>query len=655
MKENKKITLNRKWFTVILSILIFFIHNPLYILEPLAGLDHSWALGLEWAKLKGLSFGRDIAFTYGPLHFLAYGMVSIGDHSLLLWESLIYCITHIVIIFMYVYQFAGLLYKKRWGDYSLTDRILLILGLFLIIAFLSFAFIESILVFSCFLFVRLVFHIDLSKSNKKQYLLNILLNAILLSLAGMTKFNYTIEALTLIGIAVFGLIYQRKILFIVYILSTFIIFTIGFWLLSGQSLSTLPDYYIYGSEIVSGYTEAMKFQNTYGGFRHELFSLFVLLFVGSLSFLFFFVKKDFYHAFILFILLPLLFMAFKGGFVRADDGHRCYFFLQLVPCLIFLIEFLVESVPFSYKKIWKIFVICVIPVTSIILSREEFTRGFSNTVEYPLQSLLSADINTKRVDRYKDSLRTSYDPLPATFLQQAKGKTVDIIPWDIALLYAYDLNWSPRPVFQSYSAYTSFLDSINAQHFKGDKAPDNVIYLYNSIDDRYPLFDEPMVFRSLLENYEVQSPDNYLILQRRQRQKNYQYTFISEGVCPIGATINIPQLEGQHIYCNINIQKKLYGKLLTVLYKLPEPVRIYFYVKDRPKPIIHRFIPNLGTDGLFVSKYVFNLSDIYHIFEPNYEQDIEKIEIHIDNMFFYEQKMRYEFYSAPFSNIVRDK
>ncbi|MDR2057286.1 MAG: hypothetical protein LBP83_03200, partial [Dysgonamonadaceae bacterium] len=223
---------------------------------------------------------------------------------------------------------------------------------------------------------------------------------------------------------------------------------------------------------------------------------------------------------------------------------------------------------------------------------------------------------------------------------------VDVFPYDIALLYAYDLNWSPRPVFQSYSAYTPVLDQINASHFEKDNAPDNILYSYASIDKRYPLFDEPAVFRTLLKNYEVQTLDNYLILQRRTEKITYDSIPVGSGICPIGTLIDIPQCPGQHIYCNIDISTHFGGKLISLFYK-PAFIYIDFYIKEQPEPIEYTFIRRLGTEGLFISKYVTDLSDICSIFEGNYEQDIAKIRIRVNHNFSYKPDMKYEFYAAP--------
>lgn len=89
-------------------------------------------------------------------------------------------------------------------------------------------------------------------------------------------------------------------------------------------------------------------------------------------------------------------------------------------------------------------------------------------------------------------------PLSPEILAMLANHTVDVFPWDVALAYAYGLDWDPRPVFQSYSAYTASLDALNAAHFNSNSSPDYVIFAAESIDGRYPLFDEPATFRSLL-------------------------------------------------------------------------------------------------------------------------------------------------------------
>ena len=52
-------------------------------------------------------------------------------------------------------------------------------------------------------------------------------------------------------------------------------------------------------------------------------------------------------------------------------------------------------------------------------------------------------------------------------LQSAIGKrSIEVLPWEVAQVYANGWNWSPRPIFQTYAAYTPRLDHINGEHLK---------------------------------------------------------------------------------------------------------------------------------------------------------------------------------------------
>jgi hypothetical protein len=448
-------------------------------------------------------------------------------------------------------------------------------------------------------------------------------------------------ALAIIFIAMIGLIYQRKAKFIMYILPIFIAIYLILWVLCGQSLTSLLGYFYYGFEHSFGYTEAMMLWEVYEEFDYALFAFFVLVFMGISSF-FFFIKRDFYYALIFFFTLPLLFMAFKESFVRGDSFHFHYYFFQLFSIIIFLIIFMVDKPSFYYKTIGQLFIICILSIASTFVVRHYKMPGEEE--KYPLIKLFFPDKGN--ILEYKKLIRESYPALSAEFLQQTKNKTVDIFPWDISLLYAYDLNWSPRPVIQSYSTYTPILDQLNVSHFEKNSAPDNIVYSYESIDNRYPLFDEPAVFRTLLKNYEVQSQNDYLILQRQQKKTSYDSIPVGNGTCPIGTPIDVPQCPDQHVYCNIDISIHLGGKLINLLYK-PAFISIYFYIKGQTEPVEYRFVRRVGVDGLFVSKYVTDISDVCRIFEGNYEQDIEKIKIDLKHNLSYKSEMKYEFYAVP--------
>jgi len=95
----------------------------------------------------------------------------------------------------------------------------------------------------------------------------------------------------------------------------------------------------------------------------------------------------------------------------------------------------------------------------------------------------------------------SYYGVPEKTLQALSTGDVDILPWEIEIAYAYNLTWRPRPVLQSYSAYTPYLDRLDAAYLGSSQAPQRLLYLDQAADYRYALFDEPATFRTILSHY----------------------------------------------------------------------------------------------------------------------------------------------------------
>ncbi|MDR2448445.1 MAG: hypothetical protein LBD52_00610, partial [Prevotellaceae bacterium] len=157
--KSKKPLLSKWVVTVIISLAVFLLQNPLLIILPNFGLDPSWQLGLSWAVKKGLALGSDFAFTYGPLHFLSHGVMNLGDPSMLMSEFLIYAAIYFLTVFIIVYQLVAMFYRQPWKTYSIIDKLLLIGGL-LFFTFMKMHLGETILIINCILFIRLIFEID---------------------------------------------------------------------------------------------------------------------------------------------------------------------------------------------------------------------------------------------------------------------------------------------------------------------------------------------------------------------------------------------------------------------------------------------------------------------------------------------------------------
>ena len=80
---------------------------------------------------------------------------------------------------------------------------------------------------------------------------------------------------------------------------------------------------------------------------------------------------------------------------------------------------------------------------------------------------------------------------------------VDAYPWEATVLFANDLNWSPRPVCQSYTAYQPDLDEANARHYRSPDGPRFILYYPEAIDDEHPYFVDPLTLQELFLHFDV--------------------------------------------------------------------------------------------------------------------------------------------------------
>ena len=74
--------------------------------------------------------------------------------------------------------------------------------------------------------------------------------------------------------------------------------------------------------------------------------------------------------------------------------------------------------------------------------------------------------------------------------------------------------WSPRPTIQSYVAYSEQLARINRDHLLGIRAPRNLAFKVEPLDDRMPALEDGASWSVILRNYRpVQFLNGFLILR----------------------------------------------------------------------------------------------------------------------------------------------
>jgi hypothetical protein len=129
----------------------------------------------------------------------------------------------------------------------------------------------------------------------------------------------------------------------------------------------------------------------------------------------------------------------------------------------------------------------------------------------PSQRTLQADEARIAVERR--------DAVPRRALALIADHTVDVVPSELAIAWAYRLNWRPIPVLQSYSAYTPWLDHYDAAFLRSKRAPSRLLLqrVRGGLDGRIATYDEPDTSVTMLCNYRpIFTSRRYAVLARSE-------------------------------------------------------------------------------------------------------------------------------------------
>ncbi len=614
--------------------------------------DGSMKIGFNWLNSLDLKFGKDIVFTYGPLFFLANNYVlSFNEPAIILAN-----IFNIMLWFLALFLLSLNIAKRL--DFR-DSKAKIVSHTVLIAAFLSilniFIGISEVLLLTSFLILFNVLEDESANKIKYFWLVSA---SFFLSIISLIKFVYFVISIAFIVIAIVVFLIAKKYLHLAPLLGGYVFFYLVFWALLQKSFDSLFLYIKNSLIITFGYSENVQRFGT--GMESKFDLLFVvLLFVLWLGILIYgIIKKNKSIIYYFLLSFPVLFLIYKQGFMRADYFHTQEYFRFVIYLLIF-------TILIFGKKLWKIFPIFLILFILALPFRSAYdTYSIREQLDNNKRALSAAtriflpwkaDIEKIKIIEDKQKLKQD-NPIGANLLSKIEDNdTVDIFTYEVYQLYINDLNWSPRPVFQSYNAYNPSLDEMNASHFREVNAPEKIIYRILGIDDRYAIYDEPKVFMELLKNYDFVDYDanGFGLLEKREKAINFEQENISKETGEIGKQVKIPDVGDGYLFCKMDISQSLFGKLKNLIYK-GDFIYIKFYFKDKSiEPAVNRFVRANASSGVYISNYVGNIQDLGDTFKQKdtYKQlsnQIDSIEILTSNDSSFIRNFNVEFFKLNF-------
>jgi hypothetical protein len=210
-----------------------------------------------------------------------------------------------------------------------------------------------------------------------------------------------------------------------------------------------------------------------------------------------------------------------------------------------------------------------------------------------------------------------------TPLPQLRG-TVDVYPYDQSVVLAHGLDLRPRPVFQSYMAYTPRLAQANADHLEGELAPEWILFRVAPIDKRMPAMDDSASWPVFLTRYKVQRPvASYALLRRREVPRSWRLESLGTVESTTGAKVEVPFRSGM-IWARIDLHES-WSDALAGLLVAPRLTYIGIGV-ERGKGEAYRFLPELGRGGFLLSPLVEDTSDFMKVMENPWNRTSNDVE-----------------------------
>ena len=633
-------------FFIITVIALFIPLNPRM---PSKGIDASWEFAMNEAVARNMSIGKQVMFTYGP-----YASIITRTYSPATDRRMMLC--SLLIGLSYA---TALIFLERGRKKLLTIILLLFLATYAgaEILLLSYAFLLAV----CALKLPSTDQkANSGARNWKQAAAGVVMLSAL-GLLPLVKGSLLLPFAAAVAIPPAFLLYRAKVRYAFVFLIVPVAAAAALWSLSGQLFADLPAFLHGTSQLAAGYTEAMSTPWTILPAIIGDSLVIISLVLTALVFLSIFRAPGLAVAsrWALALLFALFqFVAFKHGIVKVEGLSGIFESLAVFALII----------GFVYRDKYLIWVLSIaILLTTVTAVRgdallakevhERFGQGVTwsgdartDIWKFCLDRAMGAYARTTYMSTWKtysavwegigarmsqsngleahyrraiDDIRNDY-PLPAL-----KGAG-DVYSQEQSVLLASSNQWDPRPVIQSYSAYTPDLLELNEQHLRGLDAPAWVLIDLQTIQGRLPTLDDGASWPALFDNYAFVSYDGrYVLMQKKKStRKVSRYEDVARETCETGKPIAIPETNGM-LFADVDLKPTLLGRLLTIVFN-PPLLHIVLHLSNGETKQ-YRVVANMMSTGFLLSPFVNDTKDFASLAEgidrPRAQEKVQSISI----------------------------
>jgi hypothetical protein len=579
-------------------------------------IDPSWMTVLVYAHEHGMQFGRDIACTYGPLGFLSIECFTPqAGIARILFELFVaagvatgLCLT--AWRMPLPWRLAALAYfvffssTERWGG----DALYLDLGIFL-------------WGWLCFL----------EQGPKRHVFVAVL--SVLAAAAALVKFSFLLLALFTVVLLACDFALQRRFATAGGLVAGFMAAFVAGWLLAGQSLSILPAYFAISLDVANGYNQSVGSTSVDPSWL-LLMTVSALVAVtirvlGQLTI----TKRDAWRRGTLLLWFAgLLFTQWKYGCVRSDWSHAA-----LAAGVMPLIAVCAQAAAHVRKTAalgsGAAALLCMAMPLLFMQSQIEgpvFTGHARQTFQNMAESFKVLTRPASYLREKKELYESEKQREQLPWIRATVGNaTVDVFGQSQAIAVFNELNYRPRPFFQSYAANSAEAMKWNELYYQSQAAPEYVIFKLEPLDERFPSLEDARVLRELLVNYELAGGEADYLLLRRKQTGTPRKMLVKEGELHAGEKLDLQSFPDAKLWLEIELHPTLYGRLRSFVYK-PLETGLTIWTRADPKtPVKFRAPAAMLAAGFLVKPLALRNDDVRDIWTGVKDESLEALSVEL--------------------------
>lgn len=587
-------------------------------------LDAGWQEVLNWGVAQGAQWGEQLAFTYGPLGFIAPGQPL---DPRIFWLTLVLQLVFAAVVAWLV---AANLRRMPWSTASAFVAATIVFGWSLS---------SSATLLLVYPLAILVLERASRDTASAQYrrCARVALLATFAALQPLIKFSaFPLWLAWLVLGAVIVWRSGKRPLFATFVLAS-ILAPVITWAARGQHLGNLPLFLDRSWEVAKYYEGAMQADPSAPTVDHVALGAVAFGLVCAMLFAWR-QRHDLRRIAVYTMFAVWLALSYRAGALRADEWHLLLLWSTLAWCAPLLIGTWIEydTSSVGVRKGVAAAALALLALTPLLLAQiysasivtNLYTGRYAfNHAGHTVEELLNPHALHARSAKAWTADRAA---LALPQIDRAVGRdSIDVLTNAQSSLLANNLNYDPRPVFQSYSAYSGHLAKLNADFFLSSRAPRWVMASGYAIGRRYPTSDDAQALVRIMQNYQpVLSEGAFLLFRRREVGVHAPIASVEpDRVLPIGfhSPTDIPAAPGNAWYARLNVKLTPYGKLQALLFR-PPTLEVAVTLKGGSQ---HRYtlIRSIAHSGFMLSPALGSNAQYLTWLQGNNAQDVVSVRL----------------------------